>query len=150
MTNKNIRKLTREYAMQFLYEAEIQGDYSTKIRTDFFSFIRQVEDDKAESASKDFLVDIEYFNKVVNAVNENLPDIDRLLEVYAKNWRIERIAKVDLSILRLSIAEIEYMSEIPVSVSINEAVELAKKYGSKDSNKFINGILGKIVREKGI
>jgi N utilization substance protein B len=66
--------------------------------------------------------------------------------VSAENWKIERIAKVDLAILRLSIGEIMYM-DIPVSVSINEAVELAKKFGTDDSAKFINGVLGKVSRE---
>lgn len=146
MINRSTRRLTREYAMQFLYEAEIQGNYDVESRKAFFSFMEQLDDIQADR--KNFVVDAEYFNQVIDAVHGNLNEIDKLLAAFAKNWRIERISKVDLSILRLSIAEIEYMGDIPVSVSINEAVELAKKFGNRDSNKFINGILGKIVKEK--
>ncbi|MCG4471040.1 transcription antitermination factor NusB, partial [Lawsonibacter sp. DFI.6.74] len=72
-----------------------------------------------------------------------------LINKYAKNWTINRMAKVDLAILRLAICEILYMSEMPTKVSINEAIELAKLYCDDKSPKFINGILGSVVSEIG-
>ena len=87
-----------------------------------------------------------YFNRLVKTVEANQSEIDQLLESASENWKIDRIDKVDLAVMRLSIAEIKYMEEIPNSVSINEAVELAKKYGSGDSGKFVNGVLGRIVK----
>ncbi len=72
--------------------------------------------------------------------------IDIYIEKYAKEWTVDRMSKVDLAILRLAMFEILYREDIPYSVSINEAVELAKKYSSEKSSSFINGILGNFIR----
>lgn len=74
-------------------------------------------------------------------------EADALINQYAKGWQTRRMAKVDLSLIRLALFEIRHDEEVPDRVAINEAVELAKKYGGNDSPSFINGILGKIVRE---
>lgn len=73
-------------------------------------------------------------------------EADALINQYAKGWQTRRMAKVDLSLIRLALYEIRYDEEVPDKVAINEAIELAKKYGGNDSSSFINGILGKIVR----
>ena len=93
---------------------------------------------------------MEYFDSAFNAYIMHNNDIDDMIDNYSQGWNIDRIAKVDLSLLRLSIAEMKYMEkpEIPVSVSISEAVRIAKIYGGEDSGKFVNGILGKISREE--
>ncbi|MBQ6949818.1 MAG: transcription antitermination factor NusB, partial [Firmicutes bacterium] len=80
--------------------------------------------------------------------NFNNGDIDQKLEEASDRWKVYRLGKVDLAILRVSTAELLYMEDIPASVSINEAVELAKKYGSDESARFINGVLGKVLKEK--
>lgn len=80
------------------------------------------------------------------AVLENADEADTLINQYAKGWQTRRMAKVDLSLIRLALYEIRYDETVPDKVAINEAVELAKKYGGNDSPSFINGILGKIVR----
>lgn len=90
----------------------------------------------------------EYIEKVVLGIKENLEKIDEVILSKLKNWSIQRIAKVDLAILRLSIYEIIYMDDIPVKVSVNEAVELAKTYGNNDSRVFINGVLAKVIESK--
>lgn len=79
-----------------------------------------------------------------NAILEKTPEIDTVIEEVSKGWRLNRIGKVDLTILRIAVYEIQYDDEIPVGVAINEAVELAKKYGEDHSRSFINGILAKI------
>lgn len=73
-------------------------------------------------------------------------EVDELINRYAKGWQTRRMAKVDLSLIRLAIFEIRHDPDVPAKVAINEAVELAKKYGGNDSPSFINGILGKVVR----
>lgn len=78
---------------------------------------------------------------------ENIEDIDIFIEKYAHGWKISRISKVALAVLRLAICEIKYFEDIPVGVSINEAVELCKKYAAKDDAVFVNGILGAISKE---
>jgi N utilization substance protein B len=92
----------------------------------------------------------DYIYGVLNEVINNLADIDKIIEEYSKGWKLNRIANVDLSILRLAFAEILYMKDIPFRVSINEAVELAKVYGSDETPAFINGILGKYVEKEGL
>ena len=77
-------------------------------------------------------------------MNEHLAEIDEKISRYAVNWTIDRIAKVDLAILRLAIFELEYRPDIPPIVSINEAVDLAKTFSSAESKRFVNGILDKV------
>lgn len=80
-------------------------------------------------------------------IEERLEKVDTVIEENAENWRIQRLAKVDLSILRIALIEMFYVEEVPIAVAINEAVSLAKIYGSDNSAKFINGILGTVARK---
>ena len=90
----------------------------------------------------------EYCTSVVELVEEHKSAIDEIISLYAKGWKLERLSKVSLSALRIAIAEMNYMSDIPQSVSINEAVELVKKYATNDDASFVNGILGTYSRSK--
>lgn len=90
-------------------------------------------------------VDVKLFSKeLVSGVYGHLKDLDILIGKASKNWRLERIARVDRSILRLAVYELLYRDDIPPKVSINEAVDLGKKFGTEESGAFINGILDKI------
>ncbi|MBN1904221.1 MAG: transcription antitermination factor NusB [Deltaproteobacteria bacterium] len=82
-----------------------------------------------------------FSGELVRGISENLSHIDSLIKEASKNWRLERMSRVDRSILRLSIYEMLYMESIPYKVSIDEAVELGKKYGTEESGAFINGVL---------
>ncbi len=153
MGNKDSRRRTRECVMQLLYEMEVQKDFGREITTSFLARVQQLRDyEGTDSGSKEteYPIDVNYFNRVLEAVAANLPEIDELLSASTENWRIDRISRVDLAILRLSAAEIQYLTDIPDSVSINEAVELAKKFGGEDSGKFINGVLGKVSKGKSV
>lgn len=90
----------------------------------------------------------EMLKKRAEAVMEKAEETDALINQYAKGWQTRRMAKVDLSLIRLALYEIRYDDNVPDKVAINEAVELAKKYGGNDSSSFINGVLGKIVRNE--
>ncbi len=126
------RKASREIAMKLLYQLEIQrGDREEQIETAFLENAVSKEDKR-------------YILDVVKGVFQNLSLIDSLIENNAKGWKLHRISKVDLSILRLGIYEMIFRKDIPVSVSVNEAVELAKKYSGEDAGSFVNGILGKV------
>lgn len=83
----------------------------------------------------------------IDKLAEKLPVIDEKIAGNAKGWKLDRIAKAELAILRLAIYEAQYDEEVPVGVAINEAVELAKAYGEDNGAAFVNGILGKIVNE---
>lgn len=130
------RTEARELFMQLLFQMEVQNDYGKDIKERF------VQEHLRDSNQ------LEYFNDLYGATVANLDLIDGKLEACSSNWKISRMAKVDLAILRLSAAEILYLDEVPDSASINEAVDMAKKFGGDDSGKFINGILGKVVRTK--
>ena len=85
---------------------------------------------------------------ILNGVKENIEKIDSIILSKLKNWSLDRIAKIDLAILRLAIYEILYVDSIPNKVSANEAVELAKTYGNNDSKSFVNGVIAKVIEDK--
>ncbi len=84
--------------------------------------------------------------EIVEGIGKNLPHIDQKIQSISTHWKIDRISKVDLNLLRMGVFEIELRPDIPKSVTINEYIELAKQYGEKDSPSFINGILDKITK----
>lgn len=126
------RGQARELLMQLLFQMSFHEDLDNTMKE---RFSKELEMHNQE----------EYFNNTFDVFMEHKDEIDKLISQNLRKWKIERIPKVDLAILRVAITEIRYMDNIPDSVSINEAVELSKKFGEEDSGKFINGILGKIV-----
>ncbi len=138
------RKITREEAVKILYTMDISNSYDINLVQDYLEHFTNESSDDLEFNIE--AVDIEYLNKTLLDAIDNLDIIDKKITDNAKGWKINRIAKVDLAILRVALAEIIYNPLIPESVSINEAVEISKKYSIDDSHKFINGILGSIYR----
>ncbi len=126
------RKQAREEAFILIFEKEFNDDSLT----DIISLAQEVRDIKTD----------EYINNVFFGVFENIENIDGIISQNAVGWSIKRISKAALAVLRLAIYEIMFFEEIPVSVSINEAVELAKKYATKEDASFINGILSTVAR----
>lgn len=130
------RKKARDNAFKCIYELSFDvNDISTIIENSYIEN-ENLEDEK------------EYIEKVVNGVNDNLEKIDGIILSKLKNWTIDRIAKIDLAILRLAIYEILFLDDVPVKVTANEAVELAKNYGSNNSKTFINGVIAKVIEER--
>lgn len=126
------RKASREIAMKLLYQLEIQKeDKEEQIGV-------VLEENDLTDKDKEYILDI------VNGVQKNISHIDSIIEKHSKGWKINRIPKVDLSVLRLAVYEIGFREDIPFNVSINEAVEIAKKYSGEEAGAFINGILGKV------
>ena len=89
----------------------------------------------------------EFLKRIVLGVLEHCGELDRLIEQYLENWRLDRINVIDRNILRMALYELLYCEEIPPKVTINEAIDLGKRYGSEDSGSFINGILDRIQNE---
>lgn len=89
-----------------------------------------------------------YMEDKYRHVLEHLEEIDGLLNEYSKGWKTKRMSRVDLTALRLAVYEIKYDTDVPVGVAINEAVELAKRFGGEASGSFVNGILGRVAEEK--
>ncbi len=88
--------------------------------------------------------DVAYIQNKILAVADRVEEIDGMINEVARGWKTTRMGKVDLTLLRLAVYEIKFEDDIPTGVAINEAVELAKKYGTDDSSSFVNGILAKI------
>jgi N utilization substance protein B len=127
------RRQSRELAIQFLYQLDIVG------QSDWQETLKKFwKENGADDEIKEFAV------RIINSVIEKKNDIDKLIESYATNWDISRIAAVDRNVLRSAMSELLYMDDIPPIVAINEAVDIAKKYGTPESGKFVNGILDKI------
>jgi transcription antitermination factor NusB len=133
------RSQSREFALQILYQIDITRDNFEQVWDGFWF---ACEDKDVEEAVKDFT------RQLVKGVADNLSAIDLKISHYAKNWELERMAVVDRNILRLSAYEILFCNDIPAKVSINEAVELAKKYSDVQAGKFVNGILDKIKSDR--
>lgn len=127
----------RESAMQMLFQMESQMDFSPEAKENFI--MNYISDDDQT----------EYINQIYEAYALHSNEVDELIENASKGWKLERIAKVDLAVIRLCIAEIRFKEgeAIPVGVAINEAVKIAKKFAGEDSGKFVNGVLGKIARD---
>lgn len=132
------RRKARDNAFKCIYELE----YHEKNNIDNILDYCFKENNNTDE-EKEFII------KTVTGVITNIQDIDSKILSNLKDWTIERIAKIDLAILRLAIFEIIYCNEIPDKVSVNEAVELAKEYGNNESKKFINGLLANIIKAKG-
>lgn len=128
------RRVSRENAMKLLYQFQLRDD---DIDEQISLFLNETEG--LEQLDKEFFLD------VLHGVVNNKEEIDSLIQSHAKGWGLERMPKVDLAIMRLAVYELKYRKDIPANVSINEAVELAKKYCGEQSKNFINGVLGKIV-----
>lgn len=129
------RREERQQALTFVFERLFRDDSAEEV----FEDATEARDEEISG----------YARKVVTGVEEHLTEIDTLIEENLKGWKKNRIAKMSLTILRIAVYEMCYVDNIPVSVSINEAVELAKYYATDKEAAFINGVLGSIAKQRG-
>jgi N utilization substance protein B len=129
------RRKSREFALQVLYQLDItkQGIIET---------LDQFQDHFSGQEEKD-----EFMERLAIGVQEHCQEIDGLIEKYSEHWRLDRMNIIDRAILRMAIFELLYCEEIPPKVTLNEAIELGRRFGSEDSRSFINGILDRIQNE---
>jgi N utilization substance protein B len=127
------RTQAREYALQILYQNDLNPE---PIEEEFQSFWEEHPDVPIEIRS--------FAELLVRGTLEHLGELDKVITRYAENWGLERMAKIDRSILRFATYELLFCPDIPPKVTINEAVNIAKKFSQEDSGKFVNGILDKI------
>jgi|LFRM01.1.fsa_nt_gb N utilization substance protein B len=130
-----MRKRTREIAMELLYQSTMNEKSAEELMDDYFE---DNQDDLMEDT------DMEYLTDVLEGVLKNKEALDTFIEKYLVKWKLSRISKINLSILRLGTYELLYKKDIPQKVSISEAVEIAKKFSDETSGAFINGVLDKI------
>ncbi len=130
------RRLGRELALKVLYQVDLVGAAPERALEDL------CRDEEVPSDSAEFA------RQLVAGVLGRQGEIDALIARYAREWSLTRMAVVDRNILRLGVFQILHRPDIPASVAINEAVELAKRYGEAESGRFVNGILGQLVRDR--
>ena len=130
------RRTARELAVQLLYQIEVGGGDPEAVKMRFW------DERRAES-------DVELFtSSLVKNYEEHAEEVDTVIAAAAHNWEFDRIARVDRNILRVATTELLFLEDVPLKVTLNEAIEIAKKYGSTEkSYGFINGVLDRIMRE---
>ena len=130
------RQKSREKAMEVLFSMELsKNSYEETLE----NFIEDYEMDLNT-------IDIDYIKNIIKVVTDNLEVIDEKIVGSLVNWKLDRISKVNLTILRLAVAEMMFVEDVPGSVAINEAVELTKKYSDEKSSSFVNGVLDKVLK----
>lgn len=130
------RRKARELSLKLLYQVEFSGLKIEEVPEAFWL------EQEGVGEVREFTLDL------ACGTLKNLKEIDSLIEKYSTNWRLARMASVDRNLLRQATFELLYHADIPASVTLNESVEIAKKYGTEESSSFINGILDKIAKEK--
>lgn len=135
-----IRRQARRYALQILYALDLNPGGDPGVAIDSYIEGFELECDERSVSFARLLVD----RAVAHAA-----EIDQIIQNASRNWRLERMSRVDRNILRLATSELHHDREVPVRVVINEAVELAKRFGTAESPAFVNGILDRIAQERG-
>ena len=126
------RREAREAAFAFLYQLNFRSEPVSEQKALYLE-VHPLDEE-----------DLPYFNEITDGVFEKKDELDAEYSKYLKDWKQSRLPKVDVMLLRIAVYEMLHVSDIPVSVSINEAVVLAKKYSSEESKSYINAILGKV------
>lgn len=140
------RRLAREIALQSLYHIEM-NDVSPEVAIE--TVLEEARsDNEADLAVGDGdVVGTPYLTDLVKGTTKHKERIDETLSVFLTGWKVDRLSKVDRQILRLAAYEMLFGTEVPPKVVVNEAIELAKRFGSDESGKFVNGVLGKLIKE---
>ena len=131
---------TRRHRMRLvvfktLFQYEFRKD-------DPFKILKEVVDRSLDDKAKDDA------KRYVRNIFENLKEIDNIISQYLENWTLDRLSSVDRNVLKLGAYELLYEVDVPIEVTIDEAIEIAKKYGTENSGKFVNGVLDRIAKEK--
>ncbi|WP_017815279.1 transcription antitermination factor NusB [Paenibacillus shenyangensis] len=139
------RRLAREITVQSLYQMEmneVKAEEAIMILLEEAAADNESEVELSDEAQlKTYVLD------VVNGIWENKEAIDQLLVDYLQNWQVSRLSRVDRQILRLAVYEMVFTDGVPAKVAVNEAIELSKHFGTEESGKFVNGVLGKMIHD---
>ena len=134
------RRELREQIFKFIFRAEFYETEELQEQEQLFFETFDMEEQEIKDA------DAQYISVKSNKIIEKLDELDEMINKRAKGWTTQRMAKVDLTIMRLAVYEIVFDDDVPTGVAINEAVELAKRFGQEESSGFINGVLAKFAK----
>jgi N utilization substance protein B len=144
------RRRAREIALQVLYSIDANADVDPSAALAFYFDRFAAEEHEDEAAEPGAPVDRTFVETLVREVSARRAEIDDLLGQLSRNWRVERIARVERTILRIALYELKFRDDIPARVTINEAIELAKRFGASDASAFVNGLLDSALTTLGI
>jgi len=130
------RRKARELVLEALYRVEVTQDDPDDVMKDIF--LRREQNPEIR----------EFSSRLFRTTTEHMKEIDALIAEYVENWDLSRMAMLDKNILRFAICELLYVKGIPVKVTLNEAIEIAKRYSTEDSGRFINGVIDRIAKER--
>lgn len=131
-----IRRKSRELALKAMYEKDVAASKLPSIL------------DRLQMEEQPEVGVMQFLQQIVAAYEIHQTEVDQTVEKYSNNWKLNRMASVDRNILRLGVTEILFLEDVPKSVTINEYLEIAKKYGTEESSSFVNGILDKVQKTK--
>jgi len=147
-TTKSSRSIARRHSFSLIFQLPFWQDVENQeenlawLKAKYYEYLDNSEDGPRPSGR-----DVEYIDRVVWGTFEKQAQLDGVIENFLKGWKLDRLNKIDLALLRLAIYEMLVESDVPAGVAVNEAVELAKLYGADESPAFINGVLGNVARE---
>ncbi len=140
------RRKARENSLQLLYEIDLsQKDFQGVVKEFCEGRHHPVKDSSGDLSAQAEIR--EFTRQIVEGVGHNMGEIDKIVETHSTHWKINRMASVDRNILRMAVFELLYCPDIPPSVTINEAIEIAKRFGTEESGAFVNGVLDHIAKE---
>ena len=150
------RRLAREMAVQMLYQTDLAGSALSDVLSSFdvVDFLHErsagddgeAAEDRSDSSSPDADDALAHARRLVAGTREHLSEIDGLIRSQAENWRLERMPAVDRNVLRLAVYEMLHETDVPKLVVVDEAVEIAKRFGSEQSGRFVNGLLDGLLK----
>jgi len=140
------RRFARESALQFLYQADIQGEWDS-LPERLKCFWQELEDWGDVPGSNVVTPAMPFAERLINGVSVSLSELDVLIAESAHNWSIPRMAVIDRNILRIAAYELFHCDDVPPVTAVDEAIELAKSYGDKESGRFVNGVLDSLLRK---
>jgi len=154
------RRRSREIALQILHQIDVSGAPESDADVDmmvarFFEHLALKggparEDDEEEATDVGAKIDRPLVQELVRGVTQHWAELDEILTNLSQNWRLERMAIVERNVIRIALYELKYAESVPVNVVLNEAVELAKRYGTAEGAAFTNGLLDRAVGELGV
>jgi N utilization substance protein B len=151
VTGMGTRRRAREFALQILYQLDVQDQLSDVQAIALFwnNFQSAVEPSSSAATAAELGEAQPFAEHLVRGVRAHLGEIDSQIQSASRNWRLERMARVDRNLLRLALYELKYADDVPAKVAINEAIEIAKRFGTSESSAFVNGILDRCREELG-
>ncbi|MFS0837779.1 transcription antitermination factor NusB [Paenibacillus sp. 1P03SA] len=138
------RRVAREIALQSLYQIDMNGVSAAEAVN---VAVHEAENDNEAQVDHKEKIMPEYIRELVDGTLSNRDRIDELLAGYLKGWKMDRLSRVDREVLRLAAFEMLFQEDVPPKVVVNEAIDLAKHFGTDDSGKFVNGVLGKMIKD---